>query len=109
MVTAAQPKAYSYLRFSTADQAAGDSFRRQSDMAERYAAAHGLVLDEQLTFRDLGVSAFRGTNARTGALGQFLRAVEDELVAPGAFLLVENLDRMSRQQPWDALPVFQMI
>ena len=53
-------KAYSYLRFSTPDQMRGDSFRRQAVLAREYAAKHGLQLDENLTFNDLGVSAFRG-------------------------------------------------
>ena len=35
-------KAYSYLRFSTAEQAKGDSHRRQSELAVRYALALGL-------------------------------------------------------------------
>jgi hypothetical protein len=36
--------------------------------AEKYAAEHHLRLDLSLSFRDLGVSAFRGKNAREGAL-----------------------------------------
>lgn len=104
-----KPKAYSYLRFSTPEQMKGDSFRRQAAMAEEYAARHGLDLDTELTFRDLGVSAFRGRNARQGALGAFLRAVDEGAVAEGSFLLVENLDRVSRQDPWEALPIFQQI
>ena len=55
-------KAYSYLRFSTLEQMSGDSFRRQTAAAEEYAMKHGLELDTSLTFRDLGVSAFRGRN-----------------------------------------------
>lgn len=39
---------------------AGDSFRRQTSMAREYADRTGLELDDKLTFRDLGVSAFRG-------------------------------------------------
>ena len=35
-------KAYSYIRFSTAIQAAGDSMRRQSELSAQYAATHGL-------------------------------------------------------------------
>lgn len=105
----AKPTAYSYLRFSTPEQAAGDSFRRQTAAAEAYAAAHGLDLDERLNLRDAGVSAFRGANATTGALSLFRRAVEDGLIEPGSFLLVENVDRISRQNPLDALPVFIQI
>ncbi|TCZ55429.1 recombinase family protein [Roseicella aquatilis] len=104
-----QPKAFSYLRFSTPEQMKGDSFRRQTALAEEYVHRHGLALDTELTFRDLGVSAFRGRNARTGALGAFLRAVDDGLVPEGSFLLVESLDRVTRQDPWEALPVFQQV
>jgi DNA invertase Pin-like site-specific DNA recombinase len=90
-----RPKAYSYLRFSTPEQMKGDSHRRQTALAARYAATHGLELDES-TFQDLGVSAFKGDNAATGALRQFRNAVEDGLIPQGSFLLVESLDRLTR-------------
>lgn len=102
-------KVYSYLRFSTPEQAKGDSLRRQTELAEKWAAENGMVLDTELTMRDLGVSAFRGDNAKRGALGLFRRAVEDGLVPPGSVLLVENLDRLSRQTAWDAMLIFQSI
>lgn len=95
--TVATPKAYSYVRFSTPDQAAGDSDRRQTAMAAEYCARHGLTLDDKLTLRDLGVSAFKGKNRDTGALGAFLAALKAGDVAPGSVLLVENIDRLSRQ------------
>ena len=63
--------AFSYLRFSTPEQGAGDSRRRQMAMAEKYAADHHLTLDQSLSFRDIGVSAFRGKNAKEGALRAF--------------------------------------
>ncbi|WP_431284201.1 recombinase family protein [Humitalea sp. 24SJ18S-53] len=99
------PKAYSYLRFSTPEQAKGDSLRRQTALAEQYAEKHGLDLDQELTFQDLGLSALRGANAETGRLGDFRRAVEDGYVLPGATLLVESLDRISRQAARKALGV----
>ena len=103
-------KAYSYLRFSTPEQAAGDSKRRQSDLAAKYAATHGLVLDDELTIEDLGVSAFRGRNASAeGELGAFLKAVEDGLVPRGSYLLVENLDRLSRDAIDEAQYLFLTI
>lgn len=91
------PKAYSYLRFSRPEQMRGDSLRRQVDAARRYADTHGLELDEKLTFEDLGVSAFRGLNAEAGRLGDFREAVKAGLVERGSYLLVESLDRLSRQ------------
>jgi len=102
-------KAYSYLRFSTPEQMKGDSQRRQLDAAQNYAREKGLELDEELTFHDLGVSGFRGANATTGKLKAFRRAIEDERVEAGSFLLVEDFDRLSRMNPWDAMPVFQEI
>jgi DNA invertase Pin-like site-specific DNA recombinase len=102
-------RAYSYLRFSTPDQTRGDSFRRQSELAATYAHQHGMELDESLTFHDLGVSAYRGRNAETGRLGDFLEAVRGGLVEPGSTLLVESLDRISRQAARRALRVLEDI
>jgi DNA invertase Pin-like site-specific DNA recombinase len=104
-----KPKAYSYIRFSTPEQAAGDSLRRQTQGAEEYAARNGLDLDAELTFRDLGKSAFKGKNAETGALRAFLNAIEEEIVAPGSVLIVESLDRISRNVARKAVRVLEEI
>jgi DNA invertase Pin-like site-specific DNA recombinase len=104
-----KPKAYSYVRFSTPDQMEGDSFERQTRKAAEYATAHGLELDTSLTFRDLGVSGYRGANAERGSLADFRFAVQHGDVAPGSYLLIESFDRLSRMEPWDALPIFQEI
>ncbi|CAE6687862.1 recombinase family protein [Paraburkholderia haematera] len=103
------PKAYSYIRFSTPEQQSGDSFRRQTELSQKYAEAHGLTLDENLTYRDLGVSAFDKSNIRTGELGAFLRAIDSGAVEPGSYLLVESLDRLSRAKVTDALEIFMSI
>lgn len=92
---AAAPKAYSYVRFSTLDQAGGDSLRRQTERAKAYAEAHGLELDGS-TYRDLGVSGFRGKNVQVGRLGEFLGAVEAGDIQPGSMLIIESFDRISR-------------
>lgn len=104
-----KPTAYSYLRFSTPEQLKGDSLRRQVELSRQYAQQHGLNLDENLTFRDLGVSAFTGKNATEGRLGAFLQAVDEGVVLPGSYLLVESLDRLSRQRIMAALQQFQSI
>jgi DNA invertase Pin-like site-specific DNA recombinase len=103
------PKAYSYVRFSTPEQMQGDSFERQTRKAAEYASAHGLELDTRLTFRDLGVSGDHGANAKRGSLADFRFAVQHGDVAPGSYLLIESFDRLSRMDPWDALPIFQEI
>ncbi|MCC6913201.1 MAG: recombinase family protein [Rhodospirillaceae bacterium] len=100
---APSPKAYSYLRFSTPEQLKGDSLRRQSDASRAYAAKHKLELDEELTFEDRGLSGFRSKNMTDGALGIFLEAVRVGVVAQGSYLLVESLDRISRDKVRQAI------
>lgn len=107
--TATKPKAYSYLRFSTAEQSKGDSHRRQLALAEDYCRQRGLDLDRATTFEDLGVSAFSGRNRRKGALRAFLDAVEEEIIPAGSYLLVESLDRVSREAILDAQGTFLQI
>src|SRR5262245_59121883 len=92
-----QPTCYSYVRFSQPSQADGDSLRRQTEKAEAYCQRRGWTLDRSLTLRDLGVSAFRGDNAAVGNLRTFLDAVTRGTVLPGSVLLVESVDRISRQ------------
>ena len=49
------PTAYSYVRFSTPEQIKCDSIRRQVELSQNYAEAHGLTLDDSLQLTDLGV------------------------------------------------------
>lgn len=101
--------AYSYLRFSSPSQAKGDSLRRQLARAQTYAEQHDLVLDQSLNFRDLGVSAFRGLNANVGKLAEFVHAVDEGLVPAGSYLLVESLDRISRDRARHAFRLLESL
>jgi len=47
--------AYSYIRFSSLEQAKGDSYRRQLERTEKYCKEHNLVLNDT-RYADLGVS-----------------------------------------------------
>ncbi len=102
-------RAYSYLRFSSPEQIKGDSFRRQIALSRRYAEQNNLDLDESLTFRDLGISAFRGKNIKEGALGAFIEAYDKGIVPKGSYLLVESLDRLSRDKVTEAHHHFSSI
>lgn len=106
--TTDRPKAYSYVRFSTPDQQRGDSLRRQTEAAAKWATSRGVELDNS-SYQDLGISAFRGANAETGMLGEFRRAVEDGIIANGSYLLIENLDRLSRDKPRKAVRLLEEI
>jgi len=96
--------AYSYKRFSTPEQSKGDSARRQIKMAADWIAANpGYKLDEKLTMFDRGVSGWRGKNLNAETcLGKFLEHIKAGDIAPGSVLLVERLDRISRDYPLDA-------
>lgn len=103
-----KPKAFSYVRFSTPKQAQGDSYRRQIQQAQDYCAANDLQLEDK-TIEDFGVSAFRGNNRTDGALGRFIDAVKSGEIERGSYLLVESVDRLSRQAIEDALTQFMEI
>ena len=97
-------KAYSYLRFSTADQIHGDSLRRQTTLAKEWCLKNDIPLVDN--YRDLGVSAFRSKNADKGALKAFLDRVESGVIESGSYLIVESLDRLSRTDITYALQMF---
>lgn len=93
------PIAYSYMRFSSEKQAKGDSFRRQEELVKDYLASHPEIeLDTSLSLRDEGTSAFKGLHAKKGALGVFIRLVDDGKIEKGSYLLVEHFDRLSREE-----------
>ena len=92
------PKAISYIRFSTKSQTIGDSTKRQSKLIHKWLEDNPQYhLDENMRFQDLGISGYSGANAKSGAFGEFLAAVESGYIEPGSVLLVESLDRVSRQ------------
>ncbi|MDP5239942.1 recombinase family protein [Uliginosibacterium sp. 31-16] len=96
-------RAISYLRWSSPEQAKGDSLRRQLEATQQYCKEHDLVLDT--TIRDEGISAYDKSNLN-GAFGSFLAAVRAGRIQVGTTLIVESLDRMSRAKPIDALHIF---
>jgi DNA invertase Pin-like site-specific DNA recombinase len=104
------PRVYSYTRFSTPEQALGDSHRRQTEGALKWTERKSterakvglppLTLDQKLNLFDPGVSAFRGANVEgDSALAGFLYACRQGLIPAGSYLLVESLDRISRMTP----------
>jgi len=102
-------KAYSYIRFSSPEQAKGDSYRRQRKAAEDYCLVHGIELasSREYTFLDKGRSAYKGRHLDDeGQLRRFLDLVENGAIERGSYLLVESLDRLSREKVSTALPRF---
>lgn len=84
-----------YVRWSSAEQGKGSTLKRQEGDCRRHAAAHGWNVVDMIV--DDGVSAFRGQNAAEGGLSKFVDDVVAGRYQPGIILLVEKLDRLSRQ------------
>lgn len=100
----AAPLAYSYRRFSSTEQSKGDSIRRQTALRDEYVRRKGLTLDTQLRLTDRSVSAHRGKQRSDSSdLGQFLNMVRAGRIRPGSYLIVESLDRLSREEVDTAL------
>jgi DNA invertase Pin-like site-specific DNA recombinase len=102
----AAPVAFSYIRFSHPSQAEGDSLRRQTEAAAEWCRANKVALDGGLTLHDLGKSAYTGkhrSNPDRHALAAFLKLVEQGRVPRGSYLVIENLDRLSREHIRPAL------
>lgn len=95
-------RVYSYLRFSDPRQASGSSADRQLQYAQSWAAARELELDQSLSLKDEGLSAYHQRHVKQGALGAFLRAVDEGRIPEGSVLIVEGLDRLSRAEPIQA-------
>jgi DNA invertase Pin-like site-specific DNA recombinase len=98
--TTAGRAAFSYLRVSSVRQAAEarTGLDRQADQFMPFCQRHGLLpADDQLI--DRGISAYRGSNRRKGSLGAFLDAARNGVIPSGSVLVVEDLDRFSREAP----------
>lgn len=89
-------RVYSYIRFSTPEQAEGDSERRQIEKAENWAKQHGHTFDASLQ-ADRGRSGYSGAHRKKGNLGKFLARVEAGEVPRGSILVVEELRRLTRE------------
>ena len=104
-------KVYSYSRCSSLEQVKhGESRRRQQERIDAWCKSNDKILDTEFMLEDLGVSAFKGANIEhSSKLGQFLLAIEQGKIAIGSTLLVESLDRISRQEVLKSLAILQSI
>lgn len=104
-------RAYSYKRFSSGNQKTTSIERQEKVLADaaKWCAEMGIPLDNSLSYVDIAVSAFRGKNKDTGALSQFLKAIETGKVKSGDYLIVEELSRLTRMEINDAQELFLSI
>lgn len=100
-------KAYNYARFSSDMQRQGTSIKRQQDAAREWCKKNEAELVEE--FADEAISAFRGVNQEDGALGVFIAMVDAGKIEPGSYLVIEHFDRMSRDDPWNAVTLLKKL
>lgn len=98
-----------YSRYSSKRQSKGMSTERQLSQALAFIEEKGLKLIEHGIRSDEGVSAFKGTNNKDGELGRLLRDVDEGRIPRDVVLVVENVDRLSRETPVGALRLVQDI
>lgn len=102
--------AYSYIRLSSKRQTANDKggIDRQNEGFRQVCERYGWIAQEQ-TFADLGVSAFSGANRLKGELAEFMQLAVNGKLAPHPVLVLESLDRFSRQDIDDSEPAVMEI
>lgn len=90
-----------YIRFSHDKQAEGTSYERQLGNARSFCPT--LIEDKEHIYFDSGKSAFHGKQLESGGeLRRFYDDVKSGKVPRGSVLLVEDLDRLSRDGMWKA-------
>jgi DNA invertase Pin-like site-specific DNA recombinase len=101
--------AYSYLRLSRKHQTKGHGKDRQWELTVQACTEHNWQLSEQ-TFKDLGKSAYTGKNQESGSeFRTFLDLINAGGIAKGSILIVENPDRLSRQDVMTSVRLMQDI
>jgi DNA invertase Pin-like site-specific DNA recombinase len=95
------PVAISYARFSSLVQAKGTSEARQQRDFALWIAEHPMY--EGQSFVDRGISAYSGRNRKKGSLAAILSLIKEGHLKDGDCLVIEAIDRLSRQETTEAL------
>lgn len=84
----------------------GRSYDRQMEACVKWVDKMGFTLSED-RFLDEGKSGYTGEHlGEKGQLKRFLDLVEDEKIPKGSYLVIESLDRLSRESVTAAMPRF---
>lgn len=102
-----KPRAYVYIRWSSQAQNNGDSRRRQELGVEEFTKRTGVEITQ--TFRDEGISGFTGQNLKIGALKELMDKVRSGIIRKGDFIVCESVDRLTRQDIWQAIEILGSI
>ncbi|EMR34026.1 recombinase family protein [Vibrio harveyi] len=113
-----KPTIITYLRYSSKQQAEGLSEYRQSEInrkfVEKFCSEHEVDLNEVISLKDLGVSAYRGLNLTLGSFSQTIKKFKSGEIGKkynengeiNTYLIVESLDRITRTGPFKSTQIF---
>ncbi len=102
--------AWIYARFSTNEQSKGDSVRRQLVEGRAHIERMGWIHDPAFEIVEEGKSAYHGDNRSEGSLlGGFEQRAREGYFSNGAVLVVENLDRLTRQGYEEAVELLRSL
>lgn len=99
---------HSVLRFSSQEQIKGKSVERQIAQRDLICQRRGITLVEIYGSMTKAVSARKGLQRTKGDLKRLFDDLGTK-IKPGEYLLVENLDRLSREDPRKAWKHFDAI
>lgn len=101
------PSAYAYVRYSSTVQSSGDSVDRQISPLKAFEKDTGVEIVE--TIIDEAVSSFRGDNVNKGKFKEVLSRIDRGVIRKGDYLVVESIDRITRQRVTDGVELLQSI
>jgi len=98
-----------YGRFSSHAQKNSFSRERQTQLAYAFVNRYKLELIPEGVWFDAGMSAYKGKHRQQGELGKLLALIQDNRIPKQTVLVVESLDRLSRESPLEAFDLTREI
>lgn len=81
--------------------------KRQDENAIEFIKQKGWTL--VATYDDKGISAYSGKNRKEGELARILNLIRTGVIKPGEIIVVDALDRLTRQPPLEAFSLLKEI
>lgn len=98
---------YAYVRYSSIAQATGESVDRQISPLKQFTDETGVQIKEIIV--DEGVSSYKGKNVNKGKFKEILNRIESGVIRKGDYIVVESIDRITRQRVSDGVELLQGI
>lgn len=108
----AKTKAISYMRYSSGKQGRGTSIKRQKSFTDLFVQNHNLELDKKSVYKERGRPAFQGMHRNPGTvLNNILERValpagHKDKIEEGTVLIIEAVDRLTRERIEKSVPLF---